>query len=219
MSVRAVLFDLDGTLADTLEDIASAMNRALAASGLPPHPVDAYRRMVGEGAAVLAQRAVGARADLEVDVLAAYLGGYDQHLVERTRAYAGVEALLDGLGARRVPMAVLSNKPDPATRAVVEHLFGLARFAVVRGERAGSPRKPDPTAALELARALAATPGEIAFVGDTAIDMRTACAAGMLPVGVRWGFRTEQELRDAGARHMLAEPLDLLTLFEAGAPS
>lgn len=216
MSVHALVFDLDGTLADTLEDIAAAMNRALAAHGLPPHPADAYRRMVGEGAAVLAHRAVGAREDLEAQVLEAYLRGYDQHIVDTTKPYPGVVALLDALAVRRVPLAVLSNKPDGATRAVVERLFGLARFVEVRGERQGSPRKPDPAVALELARALGFAPAKVAFVGDTAIDMRTASAAGMFPVGVRWGFRGERELRDAGARIVVEQPLEILALFWPG---
>lgn len=216
MTVRAVLFDLDGTLADTLEDISTAMNRALAAHGLPEHAPDAYRKMVGDGAAMLAHRAVLDRTDLEAQVLEAYTRRYDQHIVDSTKPYPGVDEMLRALAARGVGAAVLSNKPDRATRDVVERLFGLARFVDVRGERAGAPRKPDPTVAIELARQLGLAPQDVAFVGDTSVDMRTACAAAMLPVGVLWGFRDEPELRAAGARVIVSQPSEILALFEPG---
>jgi phosphoglycolate phosphatase len=210
---RAALFDLDGTLADTLTDIAGAMNDALAALGLPGHDLDAYRRFVGEGVEQLVRRALpGDRPELQPALSERYLARYADVLLDHSAPYPGVPELLDELGRRGVALAVLSNKPDAATRRMVTALFGPARFAAVTGRRPDVPRKPDPAAALALAARLGVPPGDCAFVGDTAIDMKTAHAAGMLPVGVAWGFRPE-ELVPAGASFVAARPAELLSVF------
>ena len=210
---RAAIFDLDGTLADTLADIAAAMNDALAALGLPTHDLAAYRRFVGEGVEQLATRALPAdRQDARSSLIERYVARYAEVLLDRSQPYAGIPELLDALAGRGVVLAVLSNKPDPATQRVVEGLFGSRRFAAVVGRRPDLPRKPDPHGALAVAAELGIAPSDFAFVGDTAIDMKTAIAAGMLPVGAAWGFRPE-ELAPAGARVVAERPADVLHVF------
>ena len=190
-----VIFDLDGTLADSLGDIASAMNRTLRAHGFPEHPVSAYRTFVGEGVRRLVARALppGAEAAQE-RFLAAYQADYAEHLLDQTRLFPGIARVLDVLAAAGVPVAVLSNKPDAPTRRMVDALCGRWSFRAVVGERPGVPRKPDPASALALADALAAPPDRVALVGDTGVDMLTARAASMRPVGVLWGFRPQEVL-------------------------
>ena len=212
MTCAAAIFDLDGTLVDSLADIAGAMNRSLAAFGFPTHPVEDYRRFIGEGVQKLAQRVLPPGAEhARAELLAAYQVDYAENMVTSSAPYPGIPALLDALGARELPMAVLSNKPDGPTRTIVAKLFGAGRFRAVAGERPGIPRKPDPAAALELARALGARPEEVAFVGDTLVDISTARAAGMRPLGVLWGFRA-QEVVEAGVT-TVQHPEQLLGLL------
>jgi phosphoglycolate phosphatase len=196
---RGVIFDLDGTLADSLQDIASAMNRTLEARGFPQHPVSAYRTFVGEGVRKLVERALppGTEA-LQESFLAAYQADYAEHLLDATRLFPGIPELLDALEGAEVAVGVLSNKSDGPTRQLVEALCGRWKFRGVVGERPGVPRKPDPTSALALADILGAPPESVAFVGDTGVDMLTARAASMRPVGVLWGFRPKDVL-DSGA--------------------
>jgi phosphoglycolate phosphatase len=166
------------------------MNRALAARGFPTHPLDAYRAFIGEGVQRLAERVLPAgELRAQSALVADYQDDYARHLLENSTLYQGIPAVLDAVSARGLPMAVLSNKPDAPTRQMVESLLARWHFRAVAGERAGVPRKPDPTSALVLARALEARPEEVAFVGDTLVDVATARAAGMRPLGVLWGFR------------------------------
>ena len=213
MSEVAVLFDLDGTLLDTIGDLADSMNAALAALGHPTHPEEAYLRFVGDGVAELARRALPPARRDETSVracIAAMKAEYAQRWDVRTHPYEGVPELLDALGARGIPVADLRNKMEDVTRVAVDHWFGLDRFAEVRGAREGVPRKPDPEAALAIAARLGVAPERVLYLGDTDTDMRTAVAAGMVPFGVLWGFRDEAELRENGARHLLRRPGELL---------
>jgi phosphoglycolate phosphatase len=191
VKLGALIFDLDGTLVDSLADIGAAMNRALASFGWPTHPLEAYRGFVGEGVDVLARKAMPAgqiREDLVPDLIAAYQRDYAVHMFAATRAYPGIAEVIASL---RVPLAVLSNKPHAPTRAIAETLFP-GRFRVVAGQRPGVPKKPDPTAALAIAAELGVAPPDCGYVGDTAVDLATARAAGMFAVGVAWGFRPEE---------------------------
>jgi len=198
---RAVLFDLDGTLLDSLHDIGASLNHALEVHGLPPHPLPAYRHFVGEGVQVLVSRALPpGREALHAPVLATYRAHYAEHLLDNTRPFPGIPQVLARLEEEGVKLAVLSNKPDAATRRLVTALLPQVPFAAVYGERVGVPRKPDPTAALALAAELGVAPGECAFVGDTGVDMATARASGMWAVGVPWGFRDVDELESHGAQ-------------------
>lgn len=213
MPIRAVLFDLDGTLVDSLADIGDSMNVALEGMGLAGHPSSAYRSFVGDGVRVLAQRALpeGRRDDASVDAcVARMVEVYGTRSDEKTRPYDGVPQLLDELQRRGLALAVLSNKPHDLTVALVAKLLGRWSFGPVFGERTGVPRKPDPSGALEAAGLLGIEPGEILYLGDTPIDMKTARAAGMPVLGVGWGFRDAAELLDAGAHAVVGHPLDVI---------
>ena len=216
MRYKAILFDLDGTLLDTLEDLATAANRALGTLGLPAHPTDAYRVFVGDGLRTLAERILPGeqRSAAQVDALVvAFEREYSRTWNERTAPYAGVPEMLDRLTAGGYRLSVLSNKPDAFTRLCVEQLLPHWTFAPLYGQRPGVPRKPDPAAALAIAVELGLDPAEVLYLGDTATDMHTARAAGMAAVGVLWGFRTADELRAAGARHLIAHPGELAPLL------
>lgn len=208
--MKAVLFDLDGTLTDTIDDIADAMNLALRTHGLPEHPTDAYKYMVGNGARKLAERAVGNRQDCLEVVLDAYQKQYETHNAVKTHAYPGITELLKALNKRGLKICVLSNKPDADTQNVVRHYFPTIRFDAVQGQKESIPVKPDPAGAMMLARELRTDPSDFAYLGDTYVDMTCARNAGMHPFGVLWGFRTAQELTESGAEVLLESPLDLL---------
>lgn len=211
MHFDAVIFDLDGTLADTLDDIADAMNAALLELGLPTHARDDYRVFVGEGVVNLAQNALPpAKQDLVEDAVRRFRAHYSGHIVDRSKPFADVPAMLDAVVAHGLKVAVLSNKIDAMTRRIVELCFSRWPIWPVFGERAGVPKKPDPTAALEIAAALGIAPARCAFVGDTAVDMATSVNAGMYGVGVTWGFRGRAEMESAGAKVIIDAPADLL---------
>lgn len=207
---QAVLFDLDGTLTNTLEDIAFAMNRALRLHGLPEHPVDAYRYFVGDGVKMLVRRAIGQRQEMADVVYTEYQTYYKEHNLDRTRPYDGVPQMLAALEARGVKLCVFSNKPHADTCRVVAHFFPQVRFAVVRGQVEGVPVKPDPAGALAVAAEMGIAPENFLYLGDTDVDMHCAQRAGMHPVGVTWGFRTADELRSAGAERLIDHPMDLI---------
>jgi len=212
--IRAVLFDLDGTLADTLADLANAVNWALQQVGCPPCPVDSYRYKVGDGAREMCERALPAdKRKLTDQILRLMRQRYDQHCFDLTRLYPGIAEFVATLTQRHLKLAVLSNKPDDFTKRVVAHYFNPSPFAIVRGQLPNVPLKPDPTAALQIAQTLGIPPAYWFYLGDTNTDMNTARAAGMHPIGVLWGFRDRAELIESGAEHVIAKPLELLALL------
>ena len=216
MKYRAVLFDLDGTLLDTLDDLAASANRVLRANGFPDHPRDAYRYFIGDGARNLVIRMLpeDRREDGMIEkCLQAFRDDYGRNWAVQTKPYDGVPEMLDAIAAGNLPMAVFSNKPDDATKACVSKLLSQWEFRFVLGQRDGAPPKPDPGGALEIAERLGIPPGDFLYLGDTATDMRTAVRAGMFPVGALWGFRTEDELRGAGAAALVAQPADVPALL------
>lgn len=218
MRYRAAIFDLDGTLADTLRDIAESMNFALAEAGRPPRAIDEYRYLAGQGVDHLTRQALGnAAADEAVveRVKATYLARYGAHKYDHSGPFAGIAEMLDELQRRGVRLAVLSNKPDHATAAMISELFARWRFDVVRGARPGEPLKPHPAAATAVAAALGVRAKECVYVGDTRADMLTGSGAGMFTVGVLWGFRDEAELRESGADAVVQHPRELLGYFGA----
>src|SRR5688572_5741802 len=193
----SVLFDLDGTLLDTLDDLASACNGALSAMGLPTHQRDAYRYFVGDGLGMLINRVLPEeRRDPQTieTCRSAYHANYSKNWNVNTRIYQGMAELLDGLTARKMRLAVLSNKPHEFTVACCAHYLDRWKFEVVLGQTPELPRKPDPAPALEVARRMNEPPHSFLYLGDTATDMKTAIGAGMYPVGALWGFRTRDEL-------------------------
>jgi phosphoglycolate phosphatase len=210
---KAVIFDLDGTLADTIADLAAAVNRTLARRGLPAHEEGLYKLMVGEGFRKLIVRALpeGRRDEAYVDsTMAEAFADYEENCLEATAPYPGVLELLSALASRGIPLAVLSNKPDKLTKKCVAGLFPGTAFALVRGETKEFARKPDPASALDACARLGCAPADALYLGDTGVDMMTAKAAGFLALGALWGFRDEAELREAGADALLAHPTDLL---------
>ena len=211
---KAVLFDLDGTLTNTLDDIADAMNRSLRLHGLPEFPVADYRYLVGRGARNLALQAVREHTELHEAVLRDYQAYYERHTLVKTCPYDGIPALLSALAARGMKLCVFSNKPDADTRGIVRHFFPEVPFFAVRGQVEGVPVKPDPAGALALAGACGVAPESFLYLGDTSVDMTCARNAGMTPVGVLWGFRDEKELRESGAAHIIARPEALLDLLD-----
>ncbi|CAN5191802.1 HAD family hydrolase [soil metagenome] len=217
---RAVIFDLDGTLADTLDDIADAVNHALACHALPLHSRDVYREIVGEGVTRLVERALPSDRQHLAESVREELGRYYvDHMLDRTEPYPEVPELLDRLTERGVPMAILSNKPETATRWMVDRLFGGWPFTAVAGGADGVPLKPDPAAILAIARAIGVEPARCVYLGDTRTDMETAVAAGMLPAGAAWGFRDRDEILAHGTRVILERQLDLLPILDGDTQS
>lgn len=215
MAIKAVIFDLDGTLTNTLEDIANAMNRSLRLHGLPVFPVDEYRYLVGDGVRKLAERACRGRTELEDSVRATYQAYYQEHTQVMTKPYDGITDMLAGLRKNGLRLAVLSNKPHADTCRVVEHYFPEIDFEVVRGQMEGVPVKPDPSGALAIARAMGLESCEFLYLGDTGTDMRCAVNAGMRPVGVLWGFRQAEELLAYGAEILLEHPSQIFRAIES----
>ncbi len=217
MGFNAVIFDMDGTLLDTLADLADCMNRVLERSGLPAHPVEAYRLFVGDGMTNLVRRVVPAEhlenLELVSRLRTEMIEEYGRHWAEKTRPYPGVEELLEAVSGRGVRMAILSNKPHLLTARIAAHFFGRFPFTAVLGAREEIPRKPDPQAALEIARRFALAPKEVLYAGDTDTDMQTGRRAGMFTVGVLWGFRSQRELEESGAQRLAASPRELLDLL------
>lgn len=215
-SYPALVFDLDGTLIDSLRDISEAANASLVEQGFPDHALESYRRFVGDGVRVLFERALPAdRRDPELITRCAagfathYALGWNRH----TQLYAGIAGLLDELSRRRVRLAVLSNKPHPFTCQCVRHFLSAWNFEVVAGQKEGIPKKPDPAGAVAVANELGVNPGQLALVGDSSVDMETARNAGLDAIGVSWGFRSREELWQHGAQVVIDDPRQLLDLL------
>jgi phosphoglycolate phosphatase len=213
---KAVLFDLDGTLLDTIEDLTEAMNAALTAAGLPTHTAAECKYFVGDGVRNFALRSLPEDRRDEATlakIVPAYRDAYSKNWDRNTRPYDGVPELLDELERRGMAIVVYSNKPDEFTNLTVKKLLARWRFAAIIGAREGWPNKPDPSAAMDIAAKLKLAPADFVYVGDTNTDMQTANAAGMYAVGAMWGFRTPDELKSAGAKILIERPTDLLKLL------
>ncbi len=217
MRFRGVIFDLDGTLLNTIFDLASSMNAVLVRFGFPEHDVETYKTHVGDGLEMLVRRSIPQAVQKDPTIHArcveAMRKEYDRRRRETTAPYPGIPELLDVMATRQIRMAVLSNKPDGPTKLLVAELLPRWRFEAVIGESPATPRKPDPTGALLIARTLQIPAHELLYLGDSGIDMRTATAAGMYAVGALWGFRKAEELLAAGAQTLIEKPEDLLPLL------
>lgn len=213
MRYKAILFDLDGTLVDTLADLTEAMNQSLRQMGLPVHPAEACRQMIGYGNEEFARRALPAgREDLTGQLRALMLGYYDLHCLEKTRPYDGLDQVLPALKRKGLRMAVISNKNHAQTVKVAEHFFGRGTFDFICGMSDSRRAKPDPDMAFAALAALAVRPEEAILLGDSDIDILTARAAGMDAAGARWGYRPVEVLRNAGAKRILSQPNEILDL-------
>ena len=216
MKYRAVLFDLDGTLLDTIEDLTDSMNAALGQLGCSARTVAECKRFVGDGIRTYAFRALpeGRRDEATIGrCIELVRADYARRWNVKTRPYDGIGELLEALAERGIPMSVLSNKPDDFTKLMVQGMLGRWDFAAVRGVGPDGVKKPDPAAALAIADHVGVAPAEFLYLGDTNTDMKTAVAAGMLPVGATWGFRSAAELTDSGAEVLIAHPTDLLAVL------
>ncbi|AEB06259.1 HAD-superfamily hydrolase, subfamily IA, variant 3 [Coriobacterium glomerans PW2] len=215
MTFSHVIFDLDGTLLDTLEDLAGAANHVCRIHGWPTFPVDAYRHMVGNGVRRLAERfmppeVAGNRNVLE-EVLEEFRAWYADHGDERTRPYPGVLEMLDDIAAEGVDLAVLTNKDHAAAVPLVERYFG-SRFALVQGQREGISPKPAPDATLGVLRALGAAPSDALYIGDSDVDVATGHNAGLIVAGAAWGFRGRVELETSGADLIVEQPREVAAI-------
>lgn len=213
MKFKAALFDLDGTLLNTLDDLADSTNEVLRTYGFPVHATEGFRYFVGDGFAKLIERTLpeNHRDEQTIHEAVGRLERvYGERWSVRTRPYDGIPELLDRLAAGGLTLAVLSNKPDEATREVVAHFLSRWNFDIVMGSRPGVPNKPDPGAAIAIAERLNLEPRDFIYLGDTVIDMQTATAAGMYAIGVLWGFREADELISGGARMLIRQPGDLM---------
>lgn len=214
MRFKAVIFDLDGTLLNTLGDLADAVNAALAGRGYPLRTEEEVRSFVGNGIRRLMERAIPPQHIGDTDAcLADFQAYYDTHMMERTVPYNGVPPLLTALQARSIALAVLSNKYDPAAKALTRHFFG-DMFSITIGERQSVPRKPDPAAVFEIMNALDTDKTNTLYVGDSGVDMQTAKNAGLFAAGVTWGFRPSKVLSENGADALIDHPEDILKLLE-----
>lgn len=211
---RAIIFDLDGTLLDTIGDLAAAADAALRALGWPTHTEEEYKRMVGNGVPKLIERFLPPQhRDEETRRRAAQLffSYYDAHKEDTTAPYPGIPALLSALKARGVKLGVVSNKENALTQSVIAHYFP-DMFDAVAGHTLGTPTKPDPHLVNEMRAAFGLAPGEVLYVGDSDVDIETAHNAQLAACGVLWGFRTEAELRAAGAEFLVHSPAEIENL-------
>ena len=218
MKYKAAIFDLDGTLVDSLADLAESANDTLASFGYPTHTSDAYRYFVGNGPRKLMERClpqeVSGDASLVDEALRRYNACYKNHLFGKTKPYEGILPMLEALHNKGIPLGICTNKQQFAAEAIAERMFPKGMFRKTLGDVEGTPRKPDPTKALRIAKDFGVQPVEVAYLGDSSTDMETARNAGFLAVGVRWGFRPEKELRESGADLILRHPMELLEKVE-----
>ncbi len=209
IAARGVIFDLDGTLCNTLGDIAYAANRALEAVGAPAHPVEAYAKWVGWGLRSLCQAALGEEEGERFDrMYELAVAEYNTFPMDRSYPYPGIPELLDELIRGSIPLGVVSNKPHAFAVKIIETMYARWPFVQVEGYKEAVPRKPEPTSAQAIAAAMNLAPSQIALVGDSAVDIETAQNANMIPIGVSWGFRGPDEL--AEAIRILDHPSELL---------
>lgn len=207
---RLCVFDLDGTLVNSLRDIAETLNECLEWLGLPAHPVAHYRYMVGEGVPKLCQRAIGdSHPHLIARLIELARPRYRSRLLRHTRPYPGVPEMINTLRARQVRLAVLSNKPHEMTRRVVAQFWPEGVFEWVQGYVEEEYRKPHPHYLLAICHGLGVEPGTTCMIGDTPTDIRTAERAETMALGVTWGFRTRDDLSAAGAEHIVTDPSDV----------
>ena len=223
-TIRTVLFDLDGTLLNTIDDLADAGNWVCAQNGWPTFTVEQYKHMVGNGIPKLVERfsPAGCRSPEQLaETLARFTARYDAHKEDKTAPYPGIPALLADLKAEGIQTAVFSNKADALCGGIIDHYFAPGSFAAVRGSRPGVPTKPDPAGLYSLMAELGADPAATLFVGDSDVDIATGHNAGLPALGAVWGFRGAGELTAAGADALVYQPADILAYIRGknGSPA
>ena len=217
--IKAVIFDLDGTLLDTLTSLETTGNRMLRALGLKEQKREQYKYFVGDGAVELVKRALAAAGDTKAEHFERGMKLFRKYFKEgcsyEVHPYDGIHETLHALLQRGIQIAVLSNKPHMQTEEVIREYFGEGVFTIVRGQMDGVPKKPDPAGAYAILEELGVKPEECLYAGDTNVDMQTGRAAGMHTVGVLWGFRPRRELEENGAQMLIETPRELVGLVEA----
>lgn len=214
--IKAVLFDLDGTLANSLLDLANATNYAIGKFGFLPQDTESYKYFAGDGMPKMIERALpqsDSDAATVAKIMPVFLKYYGEHFCDNTAAYPGMIELIDALKSRGILAAVVTNKVQEMAEKVVNKLYG-ARFDLILGKREGIPAKPDPTAALIAMKELGVTPDSCVFVGDSKMDVMTGVNSGAYPVGVLWGFRQADELISGGAKKIITRPEELLAIID-----
>ncbi len=215
MSLKAVLFDLDGTLVNTLADLCYGVNRELEKYNFPTHPEDAFKYFAGNGIPKMVERALPDDVDEELKqkITSDFLSYYADHYADRSYAYKGVPELVKALKEKGLLIAVVTNKADEVANLVVNKCYGDI-FDFIMGQRKGLPPKPDPTAAKIVMQELGVTPDECVFVGDTGVDVLTGANSGAYPIGVLWGFREREELTENGAKSIIENPMELIEIID-----
>lgn len=217
MKYRAVIFDLDGTLLDTIKDIADSMNCVLKKFGLPTYKTEDYYYFVGEGMETLCKRVLPPSHNTPSMItrcVKAMKEEYKKRWLNNTVPYPGIPELLNELENKGIKMAVLSNKPDQLTKLLVEKILTGINFSFILGESPNFPKKPAPDSALYIAKYLNIQAAECIYLGDSDIDMKTANSAGMFAVGALWGFRTARELIQAGAKKLIRKPQEIFSILQ-----
>ena len=216
-NIKLVIFDLDGTLLDTIEDLGDSVNEVLSSRGYPLHSYDDYCLYIGDGMEKLIRRSIP--DDLRNDelvvkgVLEDYKEAYTRNWKKKSKPYDGIMKCLDDLKAHQIASAVLSNKPHNFTELCVESLIGNEHFISILGQRDSVKKKPSPDGAIEICNNVNVDPSDVIFIGDTNVDILTGVAAGMTTMGVLWGFRKEEELREAGADYIVSDPNQILDII------
>ncbi len=215
MKKKAVIFDLDGTLVDSIVDIAICMNQVLEKLGHPKHPENKYQQFVGDGALMLVKNAMpdNCSKNLLYEALELFKKSYENGIHDNSKAYNGIYEMLDSLKNKDLKLAILSNKPHKFTVQFIEYFFKGYPFIEVHGQKKEVPKKPDPKGAINIANALKLEPHEIIFVGDTPTDIKTAQNAGMQSIGVSWGYRPVEELVSSNADFIAANTKQLTQIL------
>ncbi len=215
---KLVIFDLDGTLLNTIDDLGYAANHALRTSGFPTHEISSYQLYVGNGVRKLIERVLppdSRSADTINKLLGLFLEYYDRHLTDHTVPYPGIDELLNSLADSGINLAVASNKYQSATSRLIARFFPRLPFCAVHGMRPGVPAKPDPSIVFNILAANPTSKDSVLYVGDSGVDMETARRACIESVGVTWGFRPAAELRQFYAEHIVSEPESILKIAKS----
>ena len=213
MKYQAAIFDMDGTLIDSLEDLTDSVNEAMAHYDFPSHTLEECRYFVGNGARKLIERSIpkdkADNSDFVSEVLEYYNGCYKRHLTNKTHPYNGIVDMLQNLQSKKISLGVCTNKQQFAADEIISAMFSTDIFGAVIGDQKGLPRKPDPAKVLKIAAQFNVKPEHVAYFGDTSVDMETAHNAGFLSIGVTWGFRPKSELIESGAEIIINHPSEL----------
>ena len=216
LKYKGIIFDLDGTLADSLEDIAVSVNKALQLRGFPELKIEEYRDKVGWGINRLVFLALpeNSRCEETAALIAADSSAfYAENPLVYTRLYPGVSELIETLMKMDIKTAVLTNKPNPVAQKVIAGLFPPGSFNIIQGEISGKPRKPDPACVWELLVKMNLTPADVIFAGDSEVDIKTTLSSGCFPLGVSWGYRSRKVITEAGARHIIDKPQEIFSFL------